>query len=169
MDTIQRINLKNYIKAIQDEEIHNFIYDKDNVITVQSKNNEFRVCINGAYMIFQNGDLLDYIIDTIDKYIVKYRQKEKIRKILGDDNKVNEEFLKQCKEETDGIFRNESTYDYKKNLRHLKKRYENKIRYINLHNDGKNATDDKLINDGLIEGLETAIHDINDMLDGLEV
>ena len=59
-------------------------------------------------------------------------------------------------------------YDYKKNLQHLKERYENKI---------KNIKDDMIYGsyydgsyyEGLIQGLNIAIHDIEDILDGLEV
>lgn len=75
MDTIQRVNLKNYIKAIHDEDIHNFFIDKINVITMQSKNDEFRVVVDSKdrckYIVFQKGDLIEYIVDTIDKYIIK--------------------------------------------------------------------------------------------------
>ena len=59
-------------------------------------------------------------------------------------------------------------YDYKKNLEHLKERYENKIRL--LEKDSYLLKEhEHLFNDGLIEGLETAINDIDDILSGLEV
>ena len=54
-------------------------------------------------------------------------------------------------------------YDYKKNLQHLKECYENKI---------KNIKDDMIYesyDEGLIQGLNIAIYDIEDILDGLEV
>ena len=59
-------------------------------------------------------------------------------------------------------------YDYKKNLEHLKERYENKI---NTLYDEYGITDGEefFYNDGLIEGLETVIHDIGDILNGLEM
>lgn len=56
-------------------------------------------------------------------------------------------------------------YDYKKNLEHLRERYINKIHWYMEHitKDNKNTYE------GAIDGLSTAIHDIEDMLDGLEV
>lgn len=59
-------------------------------------------------------------------------------------------------------------YDYKKNLEHLKERYENKIRL--LEKDSYLLKEHEyLFSNGLIEGLETAINDIEDILNGLEV
>lgn len=55
-------------------------------------------------------------------------------------------------------------YDYKKNLEHLRKRYENKIKYLDsIRMEYSNY------NDGIIDGLKNALHDIDDMLNGLEV
>ena len=54
-------------------------------------------------------------------------------------------------------------YDYKKNLQHLKERYENKIKNI------KDYMICDSYDEGLIQGLNIAIHDIEDILDGLEV
>lgn len=167
MDTIQRINLKNYIKAIHDEDIHNFFIDKINVITIQSNNDEFRVVINDKYIIFQKGDQIEYIIDTIDKYIVKENQKERMRKILGDDNKVDEKFLQQCRAETNNIFRNEINYDYRTNLEKLKERYLDNIKGIESQENEKYQSIEYCI--GLKGGLKTAIRDITDMLEGLEM
>lgn len=167
MDTIQRLNFKNYIKAIQDEEIHDFIYDKDNVITVQAKNNEFRVVVNSVCLEFQKGSLFDDIVYIIDKYIVKYKQKERIREILGDDNKVNEEFLKQCREETDGIFKNESTYDYKKNLENLRSNLITEIVNCKISFDEQKCTDEYL--DGRIEAYEEILRCIDKVIENKEI
>jgi hypothetical protein len=54
------------------------------------------------------------------------------------------------------------SYDYKKNLEHLKERYLNKIEWLEKHTDQNNNT-------GIIYGLLIAIHDIEDILDELEV
>lgn len=56
-------------------------------------------------------------------------------------------------------------YDYKKNLEHLRERYLNKIKWLEKHINPDNQ--DNTI--GFIDGLLTAIHDIEDMLDGLDV
>jgi hypothetical protein len=56
-------------------------------------------------------------------------------------------------------------YDYKKNLEHLKERYLNKIHWYMERINTENEASYK----GIIEGLSTAIHDIEDILDGLEV
>lgn len=77
MDTIQRVNLKNLMRSINDENIYNFFYDKNNIISMELKDNNFRVCVNCTYLEFQKGDLLDCIIDTIDKYIVKSNKEVK--------------------------------------------------------------------------------------------
>ena len=175
MDTIQRVNLKNLMRSINDENIYNFFYDKNNIISMELKDNNFRVCVNCTYLEFQKGDLLDCIIDTIDKHIVESDSNPSIlfasmRNLTKEEQDSLYETLDDISVDTcSQLFPEVNVYDYKKNLRHLKERYENKIKYINLHNDGKNTTDDKLINDGLIEGLKTAIHDISYMLAGLEV
>lgn len=57
-------------------------------------------------------------------------------------------------------------YDYKSNLEKLKKRYENKCKDIDSTMLGDYDTG---YNDGLVDGLETIIKDIEDILDGLEV
>lgn len=59
-------------------------------------------------------------------------------------------------------------YDYKSNLEKLKQRYENKINKAKEDRDMADEYDVGLI-DGFIEGLETAIRDIEDILDGLVV
>lgn len=56
-------------------------------------------------------------------------------------------------------------YNYKKNLEHLKERYLNKISWLEKHLNEKNQDN----NMGMIYGLLIAIHDIEDMLDKLEV
>ena len=58
-------------------------------------------------------------------------------------------------------------YDYKKNLQHLKERYKNKI---NTLHEEYSITDGEefFYNDGLIEGLKTAINDIEYILNGIE-
>lgn len=56
-------------------------------------------------------------------------------------------------------------YDYKKNLEHLRERYINKIHWY-MERINKENQDSY---NGVIEGLSTAIHDIEDMLDGLYV
>lgn len=56
-------------------------------------------------------------------------------------------------------------YDYKKNLEHMRERYLNKISWLEKHLTEKN----KDTNMGMIDGLLIAIHDIEDMLDKLEV
>lgn len=67
MNTMQRVNLKNLIKSINDEDIHNFFIDKNNIISIEVRGDEFRACVNDTYLIFQKGDLLDYIVDMINK------------------------------------------------------------------------------------------------------
>lgn len=170
MDAIQRVNLKNLMRSINDENIYNFFIDDNNIVTMGSKNNEFRVCINGTYIIFQKGDLLDHIIDTIDKYIVK-----------GDNNAdiLFADMRNLTKEEQDSLYKaldNMSidtgiqlfpvvnVYDYKKNLENLKERYENKIKYLD-----SNRMEYDNYNDGITVGLKIAIHDIEDILEGLEM
>lgn len=59
----------------------------------------------------------------------------------------------------------EEQYDYKKNLEHLRERYLNKISWLEKHINSDNQDN----NMGLIDGLLTAIHDIEDMLNGLDV
>lgn len=56
-------------------------------------------------------------------------------------------------------------YDYKKNLEHLRERYLNKIKWLEDRINQVNK--DNYF--GIIEGLKIAIHDIEDMLDGLDV
>lgn len=65
---------------------------------------------------------------------------------------------------------NEVKYDYVKNLKQLKHRYEYKMKNIDriIQNNGT----DNLIKEyhkGLLDGLETAINDIEDMLDKIEM
>lgn len=135
MDTIQRVNLKTLMRSINDENIYNFFIDDNNIITMGSKNNEFRVCINGTYIIFQKGDLLDYIIDTIDKYIVKDDKRVRIY-----DYKKNLEILRKnligkivdCKNSFDEQNYNNDYLDgrintYEEMLRCIDKVIENKI------------------------------------------
>lgn len=57
-------------------------------------------------------------------------------------------------------------YDYRSNLEKLKKRYENKCKDIDSTMLGDCDTG---YNDGLVDGLETIIKDIEDILDGLDV
>ena len=59
-------------------------------------------------------------------------------------------------------------YNYKKNLQHLKGHYENKIETLQ---NAYSITDGEefFYNDGLIEGLETAINDIENILKEIEV
>jgi len=56
-------------------------------------------------------------------------------------------------------------YDYKKNLEHLRERYINKIHWY-MERINKENQDSY---NGVVEGLSTAINDIEDMLDGLDV
>lgn len=56
-------------------------------------------------------------------------------------------------------------YDYKKNLEHLNERYLNKISWLEKHITESNQDN----NLGIVEGLETILHDIEDMLDELEI
>lgn len=58
-------------------------------------------------------------------------------------------------------------YDYKKNLEKLKKRYENKIEKLKDIKNFENGNE--LITVGIEIGLETAIQDIEDILEGLDV
>lgn len=58
-------------------------------------------------------------------------------------------------------------YDYRINLEKLKKRYENKIEKLQDIKKFKNGNE--LTTVGIEIGLETAIHDIEDILDGLEM
>ena len=58
-------------------------------------------------------------------------------------------------------------YDYRSNLEKLKNRYENKIEELKDIKNFKNGNE--LITVGIEIGLETAIQDIEDILDGLEV
>jgi hypothetical protein len=60
---------------------------------------------------------------------------------------------------------NKQEYDYKKNLEHLRERYINKIHWYMEHAN----TENKKTYKGCIDGLSTVIHDIEDMLDGLDV
>lgn len=80
--------------------------------------------------------------------------------------KLNKSFLEECKNASK-IFKSEN-YDYRINLEKLKQRYENKIRDIESDNIMLGEYDTG-INDGLTQGLETAIQDIEDILDGLEM
>lgn len=58
-------------------------------------------------------------------------------------------------------------YDHRSNLEKLKNRYENKIKELK---DIKNfGNGNELITVGMEIGLETAIQDIEDILDGLDV
>lgn len=79
-------------------------------------------------------------------------------KIVGIENNLSQkskrqEFIKQ--------------YDYRSNLEKLKKRYENKIEELQDIKNFKNGNE--LTTVGIEIGLETAIHDIEDILDGLEM
>jgi hypothetical protein len=56
-------------------------------------------------------------------------------------------------------------YNYKKNLEHMRERYLNKIAWLEKHLNEKNQDN----NMGIIDGLLIAIHDIEDMLNGLDV
>ena len=58
-------------------------------------------------------------------------------------------------------------YDYSINLEKLKNRYENKIEELKDIKNFENGNE--LITVGIEIGLETAIQDIEDILDGLEV
>lgn len=58
-------------------------------------------------------------------------------------------------------------YDYRINLEKLKNRYENKIEELKDIKNFKNGNE--LITVGIEIGLETAIQDIEDILDGLEM
>ena len=58
-------------------------------------------------------------------------------------------------------------YDYRSNLEKLKNRYENKIEELKDIKNFENGNE--LITVGIEIGLETAIQDIEDILDGLEV
>lgn len=58
-------------------------------------------------------------------------------------------------------------YDYRSNLEKLKKRYENKIEELKDIKNFENGNE--LITVGIEIGLENAIHDIEDILDGLEM
>lgn len=58
-------------------------------------------------------------------------------------------------------------YDYRINLEKLKNRYENKIEELKDIKNFENGNE--LITVGIEIGLETAIQDIEDILDGLEV
>lgn len=58
-------------------------------------------------------------------------------------------------------------YDYRINLEKLKNRYENKIEVLKDIKNFENGNE--LITVGIEIGLETAIQDIEDILDGLEV
>lgn len=60
---------------------------------------------------------------------------------------------------------NKEQYDYKKNLEHLRERYLNKISWLEKHINSDNQDS----NMGFIDGLLTAIHDIEYMIDGLDV
>ena len=83
-------------------------------------------------------------------------------------NKVNKTFIEECREYSKlcKLF-NYKKYDYKKNLQHLKGCYENKIETLQ---NAYNITDseDYFYNEGLIEGLKTAIHDIEYILNEME-
>jgi hypothetical protein len=56
-------------------------------------------------------------------------------------------------------------YNYKKNLEHLRERYINKIHWYmdNINDSNKNSYE------GAIDALSTAVHDIEDILYGLDV
>ena len=56
-------------------------------------------------------------------------------------------------------------YDYKKNLEHLRERYLNKIKWLEKHINSDNQDNHM----GFIDGLSIAIHDIEYVLDGLDV
>lgn len=58
-----------------------------------------------------------------------------------------------------------SYYDYRKNLEHLRERYLNKISWLEKHINSDNQDNHM----GFIDGLLTTIHDIEDILDGLDV
>lgn len=58
----------------------------------------------------------------------------------------------------------EATYDYIKNIKHLILRYNNKIDSLNIFD-----CDDDIYDNGLQDGLLTAILDLEDILKGLEV
>lgn len=171
MDIIQMVNLKNIIKSINDENIHNFFVDKNNIISMAVSGDEFRVSVNDAYLIFQKGDLLDYIIDTIDRYIVKEQSCNKDI-LFADMRNLTEEEQNSLYKALDDmsidtgiqLFPEVNVYDYKKNLEHLKERYKNKIKYLD-----DNKIEYGGYNDGIIDGLKNALHDIDDMLNGLEV
>lgn len=79
---------------------------------------------------------------------------------------VTNEIFKRCP--SCGVESKKETmnqYDYKKNLEHLRERYLNKIKWLEIHINSDNQDN----NMGFIDGLLTAIHDINEMLDGLDV
>lgn len=57
------------------------------------------------------------------------------------------------------------SYDYIKNIKHLILRYNNKLNGLNIDSEHDKIT----YNEGLYDGLRTAIHDLQNILDGLEV
>lgn len=80
--------------------------------------------------------------------------------------KPNYLFLEECKN-TSKLFKSKD-YNYRDNLEKLTQRYRNKIKDIESDNIMLGEYDTG-INEGIIQGLETAIHDIEDILDGLEM
>lgn len=56
-------------------------------------------------------------------------------------------------------------YDFEKNIKKLINRYMNKIEWLNnnMNNDNKEEFE------GIISGLKIAIHDFEDMMDGLNM
>ena len=83
-------------------------------------------------------------------------------------NKSDKTFIEECKE-CNKSFKSfdYKKHDYKNNLQYLIKSYENKIETLQ---NAYSITDgeDYFYNEGLIEGLKTAKHDIEYILNELE-